>query len=282
MAGVAIVPAPRARGGMPRRSLRQVLDWRRKATVQTLLWILLATLAGGVLSVLIAALFALSLLRRWVPQLVSYAVGVLLAAAFLDILPELSASGLPATPAFATVLGGMMGFFVLEKFAHWHHAHGAHDLAHEPTRPAGFMILLGDALHSLVDGVLLAAAFLHDPRLGLVTTAAIVGHEIPHKVGDFMVLLDSGYDRTRALRLNVLASLTAIAGGVLGYFALLQAQAAIPYALAIAAASFIYIAAADLVPSLHRRTDMSSLLSQSGLLAAGVATVAVQMALLEH
>jgi hypothetical protein len=153
--------------------------------VQTLLWILLATLAGGVLSVLIAALFALSLLRRWVPQLVSYAVGVLLAAAFLDILPELSASGLPATPAFATVLAGMMGFFVLEKFAHWHHAHGAHEQAHEPTRPAGFMILLGDALHSLVDGVLLAAAFLHDPRLGLVTTATIVGHEIPHKVGDF-------------------------------------------------------------------------------------------------
>jgi len=250
--------------------------------VETLIRILLATLGGGVVSVLIAAAFTLSLLRRWVPQLVSYAAGVLLAAAFLDILPEMSASGLAPTRAFATVLAGMVGFFVLEKFAHWHHAHGAGDPEHHHVHPAGLMILLGDALHSFVDGLLLAAAFLQSTQLGLVTTAAVIGHEIPHKVGDFMVLLESGYSRARALWLNVLASLAAIAGGMLGYFALAHVQAAIPYVLAIAAASFIYIAAADLVPSLHRRTDMSSLLSQSGLLVAGIATIALQIALLEH
>jgi zinc and cadmium transporter len=178
---------------------------------------------------------------------------------------------------FATTLAGILVFFVLEKFALWHHAHPGLEAVPERQliRPPGPMILIGDALHNFTDGVLLAAAFLTDPQLGLVTTVAVVAHEIPREMGDFAVLLDAGYSWRRALLWNVVFSLAAIGGGVLGYFALSVAQPAIPYVVALAASSFIYIAIADLVPGLHKHTAVHAALAQSVAIARGVAGMAL-------
>jgi zinc and cadmium transporter len=248
----------------------------------TLAWIVLATFATGVLSVLAAAPIAFALARRWIPLLVSYAVGVLLGTAFLDLLPE-AAESLPLIHVFATTLVGILAFFMLEKFALWHHAHPTADGAStwQGIQPAGPMILIGDALHNFTDGVLLAAAFLTDAQLGLVTTAAVVAHEIPREMGDFAVLLDSGFSWRRALYWNVVFSLAAMGGGVLGYFALSVAQPAIPYVVALAAASFIYIAIADLVPGLHQHTAARSAVAQSLAIACGVACMALAVAHLD-
>lgn len=238
----------------------------------TLAYILLATLAGGVLSVAAAALLSLTVLARWAPRLVSFSVGVLLAAAFLDILPE-AAQQLPFREVGATVLAGIFLFFALEKTALWRHDH-VHQGATDAPSPIGLMIVLGDGLHNFVDGVLIAAAFLHDPALGMATTAAVIAHEIPQEVGDFMVLLAAGYSRQRALLLNALSSLTAVAGGLLGYVVLQGVQGAIPYLLALAAASFIYIAVADLVPALQIHRKPLDFAVQFALLGGGVGLVA--------
>lgn len=238
----------------------------------TLLQIVLATLAGGLLSVFAAAAVSLTLLSRWAPRLVSYAVGVLLAAAFLDLLPE-AAAKLPVDRVLATCLGGVLGFFVLEKLALWRHAHAAEHAHAAIRKPAGSMILIGDALHNFVDGILIAAAFLTDPALGWAVALGVIAHEIPQEVGDFMVLLESGWSRRAALFWNALASLAAVAGGVLGYFALSAGQMAVPYVLAVSAASFLYIAVADLIPELHRRWDFREAALQVVLIASGVGTL---------
>ena len=242
----------------------------------TLAWIMLATFATGVLSVLAAAPIAFAFATRWIPILVSYAVGVLLGAAFLDLLPE-AAESLPLIQVFTTVLAGILAFFVLEKVALWHHAHPNSGSTNtwRHIQPAGPMILIGGGLHNFTDGVLLAAAFLTDAHLGLVTTVAVVAHEIPREMGDFAVLLDSGLSWRRALFWNVAFSFAAIGGGILGYFALSVAQPAIPYVVALAAASFIYIAIADLVPSLHRHTAVRAASAQSLAIACGIASLAV-------
>jgi len=240
-----------------------------------LLQILLATLAVGVLSVLAAALVSLTLLLQWAPRLVAYAVGVLLGAAFLNLLPQ-AIEALGPHDVLATCLGGLLAFFVLEKLALWRHAHAGlhdhdHDLGHG-HKAAGTMILVGDALHNFVDGILIAAAFLTDPALGWAVAIGIIAHEIPQETGDFMVLLASGWSKRSALCWNLLASLAAVAGGLLGYFALSDAEAAVPYVLAVSAASFLYIAVADLIPELHRHWRLPEAGAQLALIAAGVAT----------
>ena len=247
----------------------------------TLAWILVATLAAGVLSVLAAAPLAFALARRWIPYLVAFAVGVLLGAAFLDLLPE-AAESLPLNQVLATALAGIFVFFMLEKLTLWHHAHPAPERndSWQRIRPAGPMILIGGGLHNFTDGVLLAAAFLTDVHLGLLTTAAVVAHEIPREMGDFAVLLDSGFSWQRALFWNVAFSVAAIVGGLLGYFALSAAQPAIPYVVALAAASFIYIAIADLVPGLHQHTAVRSAVAQSLAIACGSACMALAVAYL--
>ncbi len=209
------------------------------------------------------------------PRLVSYAAGVLLAAAFLHLLPEAFNSEAAGEGLFAVVLAGILAFFVLEKAALWRHRHApeATHAGHAHSR-AGTLILIGDGVHNFIDGILIAAAFLTDPAVGVSTTIAIVAHEIPQEVGDFMVLLSSGYTRARALLFNLLSSLTAVAGGLLGYFMLERAEAVLPYALALAAASFIYIAVADLIPDLHRTIDTRGALWQFVLIGLGVATIA--------
>lgn len=253
----------------------------------TLLWILGGTLAGGVLSLLLAAAISFTLLAPWVRWMVSYAVGVLLAAAFLHLLPEAFMQAGNIEALFAVTLAGILAFFLLEKAALWrhHHGNGHGEHAHEhhaphvhhrvsaPNRRVGSLIVIGDGFHNFVDGILIAAAFLADVRLGITTTLAIIAHEIPQEVGDFMLLLHSGYSKMKALALNVLSGLMAVIGGLAGYFALDNAREATPYVLAVAAASFIYIAVADLIPDMHRSTDGRTTFVQVLLIGAGVATI---------
>ena len=245
----------------------------------TLCWIVLATLAGGLLSVLAAAVIALSMPRRWIPYLVSFAVGVLLTAAFLDLLPE-AAESLPLSTVLATTLAGIFAFFVLEKLTLWHH--GRIILADMRTgfKPAGPMILVGDGLHNFADGILLAAAFLTDVQLGMATTVAVIAHEIPREMGDFGVLLDSGFSNRQALLWNVIFSVAAVLGGVIGYVGLSMVHAAIPYVLAVSAASFIYIAIADLVPGLHQVVRPRAALAQALMIGLGIATMSATISVL--
>jgi len=255
-----------------------------------LAWIILFTLLGGVLSVLAAALFLLlpeSQRTRLLPAMVSFAIGALLGAAFLAVLPHaLAAPGVRDMHAITgTVLLGLLGFFLLEKLVLWRHchtheceAHGAIEAIdplaiHGHATASGYLILFGDGVHNFVDGVLIAAAFLTDVHLGIVTALAVAAHEIPQEVGDFAILLYSGFTRSKALFYNVLASLTTVLGGVLAYFSLGVAQAALPYVLAVAASSFIYIAVADLIPGLHKRLEPRVTLEQVLLIGAGVLTI---------
>ena len=253
-----------------------------------LTYILLGTLAGGVLSVLLAAVFSLTSLARLAHTLLSFSVGTMLAVALLDILPEVAQS-MTAQQIGYWLLLGLFLFFTLEKLAYWHHEHGGDpgaetlhaDHAHH-HHPAGAMVVLGDALHNFVDGVMIAAAFLHDTTLGLGITLAVFVHEIPHEMGAFMVLLHSGYSRARALSLNVLSGSAAVFGGVLAFFTLARAHQAIPYALCLSAASLIYIAMADLVPELHKHRRPQDIVQQLALGILGVAVIAGLMHLLRE
>jgi len=247
--------------------------------MSVLTWIILASLAGGVLSVIAAAAFAFNARIAHVPVLISYAVGALLGAVFLDILPHAFAVTDSIERIAGTVLAGILLFFVLEKLVLWRHCHEEQCEAHE-AQPAqhdhgrsGMMIMIGDTFHNFVDGILIAAAFLADVKLGLVTAIAIIAHEVPQEVGDFLVLLHSGYSKRYALALNVLSSLAMMAGGILAYFALQTMQQWIPSLLALAAASMLYVSVADLMPGLHRRPEIHATVQQVALISAGIATI---------
>lgn len=219
----------------------------------TLLHILSATLIGGVVSVLAAAALSLTALVKWAPRLVSFSVGVLLAVALLNLIPE-SANELGPESTGIWVLTGLLFFFLLEKLALWRHDHAALGHGHVGRHRGASstsMVVVGDGLHNFVDGILIAAAFLQDPALGWAAALAVAAHELPQECGDFMILLAAGNSRRRALWLNVASGAAAVAGGIVGYFALAGAQELVPYALALSAASFLYIAVADLVPQLH-------------------------------
>ena len=246
-------------------------------------WIVLFCLLGGVLSALAAALFLVlkeSHRNHLLPHLVSFATGALLGAALLGLLPHalegLGEADMHVIPM--TVLLGLLGFFLLEKMVLWRHCHHDHCEVHAPStevqrRSTGTMILVGDGLHNFLDGVLIAGAFLTDIHLGVVTSLAVVAHEIPQEVGDFAVLLHSGFSRRKAMLFNVLSSLTTVVGGVLAYYSLRDAEVALPYVLAVAASSFIYVAVADLIPGLHKRVEFSATLKQLLLIGAGVALI---------
>jgi zinc and cadmium transporter len=242
-----------------------------QAHLMILLSILAATLLGGVASVFLAALLSLTWLPRFADRTLAFAVGVLLAFALLSLLPESLELGLEPVRAGQLLLAGIVAFFLLEKAALWRHDHNHGSEAAHPPRVA--MIVIGDGLHNFVDGVLIAAAFLADPALGWATAIAVLSHELPQEIGDFMVLLSAGVSKTRALTLNALSGATMVIGGIAGYFALDGMQTAVPYVLVIAAASFIYIAVADLVPELHRHRHLGNASGQLALLAAGIATV---------
>jgi len=252
--------------------------------VTTLLWIILFCLLGGVLSVMAAAIFLVLPERtreRLMPHLISFAIGAMLGAAFLALLPHamLSPTVTDIHSVTLAVLVGLLLFFILEKAVIWRHCHSTHCEAHVPEhdykdgQAAGIMVLFGDALHNFVDGVLIAAAFLTDTHLGIVTALAVAAHEIPQEVGDFAVLLHSGFTRSRALYFNLLSSFATIIGGVLAYYSLSGVEWALPYVLAIAASSFIYIAVADLIPGLHKRAQGAEAIQQLALIITGVLVI---------
>ena len=275
--------------------------------MSTLSMILLACLAGGLISMAAAAAVVFRFSRQSTAILVAFAAGVMLSSAFLHILPEAFNSlppvdihaghdhgpddqaaiaaeedahaghnhGGPAATLFAVMLTTLFVFFALERLALWRHSHGdcsAHD-GHHATVTAPPLILIGDAFHNFVDGVLIAAAFIADPMLGVTTTVAIIAHEVPQEMGDFVLLRNAGWSNTKAFIANAGSSLSSLLGGALGFFALSTADFVLPYVLVIAASSFIYVALADIFPLLHKQGD--SFVRQSLLIAAGVAVVPV-------
>ena len=228
----------------------------------TLLYIVLATLLGGLLSVLIAASLTVSMLGRIVKSLVSFSAGVLLGTALLQVLPEAFESKASPHALFLTLLMGLLFFFLLEKaelYRHGHHHEGDdphhhhhHGFDAEQAGRGGWSVLVGDSIHNFCDGILIAAAFLTDLRLGAVTALAIIAHEIPQEVGDYIVLLNAGLSRRKALLYNALSGLAAVGGGIVGYFVVGPWEALFPFMLVVASSSFVYVAVADLIPQLQR------------------------------
>ncbi|MDD5297721.1 MAG: ZIP family metal transporter [Rhodocyclaceae bacterium] len=249
--------------------------------MSVLSWILSMAFVGGALSVLAAAAFAFTARAHWVPMLISYAIGALLGASFLEVLPHAIESASSPERGAANLLAGILIFFVLEKLVLWRHCHQEHCEGHEPHVHAGdhgrsgMLIIVGDTFHNFVDGVLIAAAFLQNIELGIVTALAIIAHEIPQEVGDFFILLHSGYSRKQALAFNLFSTLATVLGGLLAYFALSAVQEAIPLFLALAAASMIYVAVADLIPGLHKRHELRETVKQVLLIGLGIGTIAL-------
>jgi zinc and cadmium transporter len=261
----------------------------------TLLHIVIAALAGGVISTVVAGA-TLWLTASWIPRFVSFAVGALLGAVFLELLPHALESAAPP-PVMLTVLIGLLAFFLLEKLVLWRHAHGhaphsdeqaetehEHALHAHGTVPGGrpgLMILIGNSVHNFCDGIVIAAAFIADDALGVATTLAIVAHAVPQQVGDFAVLLHSGFARAKAFGYNVAAGVATLVGALAAYGALADMQQLLPMVLATAAASLLYVAVADLIPSLHRRSEPLETARQMLWIALGIAIIATTRALLE-
>lgn len=257
-----------------------------------LLATILACLAGGVLAI-IAAAGTLALRPSRIARLVSFAVGALLGAVFLELIPH-ALEEAPVQQVMVTVLCGLLAFFLLEKLVLWRHSHGeeagdapdktgahAHHVAvHEGGR-SGLMILIGNSVHNFCDGIVIAASFLSGPALGVATTLAIVAHAIPQQVGDFAVLLISGFRRGKAFAFNITTGLATVAGGLAGYFFLAPMQQLLPVVLALAGASLLYVSVADLIPTLHRHPQPVETLKQLLLIILGIAIIAVVHVLLE-
>jgi len=271
-------------------------------------WIVLFTAVGGIASAAFAGLFLLLPEKtglRMLPHFVSFATGALIGAALLGLLPEAMQTVGPggAHAIGAALVVGLGVFFIIEKLVLWRHAHSHngresehgdahdhndhdHDRDHDHNHghdhgrdhgrdgAAGVRVLIGDSIHNALDGILIAAAFLTNVPLGLVTTLAVAAHEIPHRVGDFALLLHAGMSRRRAMFLNMATGLASVLGGIVAYFGLNRAQEALPYALALAAAGFLYIAVAGLIPGLHRRADPRTSLAQVLLMGLGVGVIA--------
>ncbi len=255
-----------------------------------LAYIVLATFAGGVVSVVIAASLTVSLLSRVVRHLVSLSTGVLLGTALLNVLPEAFESKASPQALFGTLLGGLLFFFLLEKaelYRHQHHHEGDdhhhhHGFDAQQAGRGGWSVLLGDSIHNFCDGIIIAAAFLTDIRLGVATSVAIIAHEIPQEVGDYIVLLNAGLSRRKALLYNAASGLSAVVGGVVGYFVVGPWEALFPYLLVVASSSFIYVAVADLIPQLQHRLPLKDTLAQLGWLGVGLAIVLTAMLGLHH
>ncbi len=295
--------------------------------LSVLTWIVLSSLLGGVLSVSLAALFALNVRTTWVPMLVSYAIGAMLGAVFLEILPHAFSIAGSVEKVSATLLFGLLLFFVLEKLVIWRHCHGDHCEVHAihsaencpVTHPekasddngkkykavttvqqpsmllsnghshshthdggrSGLMIMIGDTFHNFIDGILIAAAFTADIKLGAVTALAIIAHEIPQEVGDFLILLHSGYSKKQALIFNLVSSVATLVGGLIAYYALQYVQSWIPIILGLAASSLLYVAVADLIPGLHKRTELKATIAQVLLISIGISTIWIAHVMLE-
>jgi zinc and cadmium transporter len=224
-----------------------------------LAYALLASAAATVLSILLAAAVSFGPLSKLVERLVSFSAGMLLGTALLHLLPESLHLANDVHGISTVLLFGIVGFFILERLSllrhDHHHEFDGHDHPHGHDAQAagrgGWTLLIGSSIHAFADGVLIVAAFLADPFLGVLTALAIATHEVPQQVGNFLVLLNSGFTRGKALFFNVLTGLGAVLGALLGYFFLADTAGWVPYVLVLAASNFIYIALSDLIPQLH-------------------------------
>lgn len=252
----------------------------------TLFYIILATLAAGIGSVWVAAALSFGALARYTQHMLSMAAGALLATAFMHLMPEAFESQAGARALFATLLAGLIFFFLLDKAELWHHghehgAHGEHEHSHganhshaEPGKAGSWAILTGDSVHCFGDGILIASAFMADIRLGVVAALAVLAHEVPHHMGDLMVLNRGNSNKRMALiKVSLAGAITAV-GGLAGYWLVDQLQDYLPYFLVIASSSFIYVALADLIPQLQKRLSFKQTVTQIIWLALGIALVA--------
>lgn len=255
-----------------------------------LTYIVLAAIVGGLVSVALAALVAWRLQPKLIPIFVSYAVGALLGVVFLDLLPHIFESTTDYHSAALWIMGGILGFFVMEKLVLWRHSHDhghVHELEHEHAHAhaspgTAWTIIVGDAFHNFTDGLTIAAAFTADVRLGIVTSIAIIAHELPQELGDFVVLMHSGFSRGRALFWNLVSSAATVVGGVLGYVLLSSLSAYAIVFLCLAASSMIYVAIADLMPGLQKRTALKDSMLQFVLIGAGIVSIWLVHGLLGH
>jgi zinc and cadmium transporter len=275
------------RYGTPRVCRR--FDAAEFAIATAFYFIVVSTLAVALASVGIAAQLSFRVLARFLEKMVSFSIGILLATTFLHLLPEAFESGLSRESLFAVMLAGLLGFFFLQKIAlyrHSHHYEGdghSHEHGHDAhlAGRGGALVLVGSAFHNFSDGILIAGAFLAGPMVGLAATLAIFTHEVPHKVGDFMVLLNAGIEKRRALQYAIASGCCIVAGGLVGYFLLDRVSTWIPYVLVIAAAAFLYISLSDLVPRMQRARSIADALWQGSLIAVGVVVVLLLNRLLE-
>jgi len=222
--------------------------------MSTLLWIILATVAMSVVSLVGALALVLkeNILKRIIKPLVAFSAGSLLGGAFLHLLPEALEESGEINKIFIILLIGFAVFFLLEQFIHWHHCHR---MPSEHKHPVTYLILISDGVHNFLDGLAIGAAFVIDVRLGLATTLAIAMHEIPQELGDFGILIHGGWKKAKALLFNFFSGLTALAGGIIAW--LLAGNIEIVYLLPFAAGNFIYIAASDLIPEIKHHDHAS-------------------------
>lgn len=252
--------------------------------------VLLASGLGTAVAILASAWLGSKSLSRSLGPMVSLSTGVLLGAALLHLLPEALDRGMNYHHLFKWLLAGLLFFFVLEKFAllrhSHHHEHDGHDHHHgfdkHEAGKGGLLILVGDSIHNFADGWLIASAFLVDEKLGLLTTISIALHEIPQQTGDFLVLINAGFTRAKALKLMAFAGCAALLGALLGYTVLAQFPDALPVALVLASASFLYVAVADLIPQMQQRGAVKEGFSQLLFISAGVVLVAYLASILHH
>ena len=255
-----------------------------------LLAILLGTLAAGIGSVWLAAALSFGALARYTQHMLSLAAGALMATAFMHLLPEAFESQAGAHDLFMTLLIGVVFFFLLDKAELWHHGHEhhhhdaqaghshvhdhAHDDAHGSPRSAGtWAVLTGDSVHCFGDGVLIASAFMADLRLGVIASLAVLAHEVPHHMGDLMVLRSGASNkRTALIKVSLAGAVTAL-GGMVGYWLVDQLQDYLPYFLVVASSSFIYVALADLIPQLQKHLTARQTAAQVAWLLAGIVLV---------
>ncbi len=257
----------------------------------TLLAILIGTIAAGVGSVWLAALLGFSVLARYTQHMLSLAAGALMATAFMHLLPEAFESEAGAHELFALLLAGLVFFFLLDKAELWHHGHEHHQgpghdhASHQhqhhhdhhhhgaDARPGGWAVLAGDSVHAFGDGILIASAFMADMRLGVVAAVAVLAHEVPHHIGDLVVLRQtSGTSRAALVKVSMAGTVTTL-GGLVGYFLLNRLEAYLPYFLVAASSSFVYVALADLIPQLQKRLGLRETAAQVAWLLAGICMV---------
>ena len=239
-----------------------------------LLVIIAVCFFGSLLSLMLAFLFSKLKMVNYADYFVSFAVGTLLGAAFLEIIPHAYELSRDLHQISLIVLVGILVFFILEKLLVWRHCHGSHCENHSPVVnhdvKKGSILIIGDCFHNFIDGILIASAFIVDINLGLITALAIIVHEIPQEISNFSILINSGYSLSRTLLMNVITGFAMIIGAILAYFVLNDLEFLIPIILAFAASSMIYVAISDLIPSLHKKVEIKQTFQQTFSIFLGV------------